>query len=251
MDPAGTRLSPKLPLVAERGFALHESRQPHYSFDWHVHDCAMLLWPRQGGLQSSWIDAHEDDARSARLARDGALLLPANTAHHTTSVTDRQHHAELYFAPELLRGAGHFGALRLDGATVAMLDALTAPALHPRSAEPLVRAIAAQLLATRPVPLAMDIAPLSGRMARQFAAALHEERPLPSVDAVACMLGVSTRQLQRACTQELGTSPVAVRRQLQAAHARALLQQGLPLAVVSTRLGFATSGHLTRLLRGA
>ena len=29
------------------------SRQPHYAFHWHEHDCAMLLWPRAGALDSA------------------------------------------------------------------------------------------------------------------------------------------------------------------------------------------------------
>ena len=48
-----------------------------------------------------------------------------------------------------------------------------------------------------------------------------------------------------------GASPVSIRRRLLAAHARALLSEGHSLARVSERLGFATSGHLSRLLRTA
>lgn len=254
---AAFHLSSKLPLVSQRGFALHHSRQPHYEREWHTHDCTMLLWPRTGGLKSAWLDADAaahptGTAHASRtlLSRHTALLLPGDTAHHTVSGTAKQQHGELYFAPELIRGDTAARALQLDGATVAMLDALLAPALDDRAAEHLVRAIAGQLLSSRPLTLAPLPGSLGQRTLRVFARALDDERPLPSVDDAACELGMSTRQLQRACQQEFGASPVALRRRLLAMHARALLAEGLAPAAVSLRLGFASSGHLGRLLRG-
>lgn len=247
-------LSSKLPLVSQHGFALLHSRQPHYEFEWHTHDCAMLLWPQVGSLRSAWLGEGGDSlaqASRATLSRDTAVLLPRATAHHTLSGTQRQQHGELYLAPELLRGFDDTArALHLDGATVAMLDALLAPALTPRSAEHLVRAIAGQLMSARSVALPLVRHSLAQRMTRGFALALEGDGAMPSVDAVACELGVSTRQLQRACQQELGASPVEVRRRMLAAHARTLLAGGQPFAEVSLQLGFVTSGHLGRLLRG-
>ena len=46
-------LSSKQGLIAQTGFALAASRQPRYAFQWHEHDCAMLLWPRAGALDSA------------------------------------------------------------------------------------------------------------------------------------------------------------------------------------------------------
>ncbi|MCY1540937.1 Helix-turn-helix domain protein [compost metagenome] len=86
-------------------------------------------------------------------------------------------------------------------------------------------------------------------MVRRFAQALEWDQPLPLVEDAARDLGVSTRQLQRACHQEFGASPIEVRRRLLAARARALMAEGQALASVSQQLGFATSGHLGRLLR--
>jgi AraC-like DNA-binding protein len=209
----------------------------------------MLLWPQTGALNSVWVDG--DLPTRTRLVRSTALLLPASAAHRTLSDTQRQQHGELYLDAALLRGADRYGALRLDGATTAMLDALLAPALALASAEPLVRALMAQIGSGRTQGL-LPAEPqrLSQRMARRFADALDGDLPLPGVDAVASELGVSVRQLQRACQQELGSSPVAVRRRLLGARARELLAQGLPPAQVSGQLGFVHSGHLNRLLRG-
>ncbi len=245
-------LSPKLPQLAAQGFALRHSRQPHYEFDWHVHDCAMLLWPRKGALQSAWqsegapVDAGFDQIR---LARSQAILLPLATAHRTQSATQQQEHGELYLAPEIARACGTGrGAIRLDAAALSMLDALLAPALDPRAAEPLVLAVVRQIARARPLDVARPRSPARQMLAR-FAQALDWDEPLPSIDAIACELGTSTRQLQRVCQDEFGQSPVALRRQMLAAHARRLLATGLPLAQVSVQLGFATSGHLTRLLK--
>lgn len=244
-------LSPKLALTAPSGFALHHSGQPHYTRDWHAHDCAMLLWPVAGGLQATWQAAAAAAPGAARLARASALLLPAATAHHTRASTPRLQHGELYLAPELLGRQARFGALQLDGAVQALLDALLAPALDARSAAPLVEAIVRQIRFGRSRALAAAPAPagLAERMLQCFAQALDHEQNLPQIDAVAQSLGVSVRQLQRACEQTYGASPVALRRRALAARARALMAQGCTLAQASQALGFASSGHLGRLLR--
>lgn len=250
--PHPPQLSPKLPQLAAQGFALRHSRQAHYEFDWHVHDCAMLLWPRKGALHSAWQPEGEPGGAGGfeqmLLTRSQAILLPVSTAHRTQSTTQQQEHGELYLAPEIARALTGRGALRLDAAALAMLDALLAPALDPRAAEPLVQAVVRQITRARPLELARPRSP-ARQMAARFAQALDWNEPLPGIDAIACELGTSTRQLQRACQDEFGQSPVALRRQMLAAHARRLLAMGLPLAQVSVQLGFATSGHLTRLLK--
>ncbi|AGU53645.1 transcriptional regulator, AraC family [Variovorax paradoxus B4] len=248
-------LSPKLALTAPRGFALRYSGQPRYHCNWHMHDCAMLLWPQTGGLKAAWIDEHPNDAAghtgTVQLSRSTAILLPAATAHNTRASTQKQRHGELYLAPEVLKGRGSFGAFRLDGAMLAMLDALVSSTLDPRSAEPLVDAIVMQIAVGRSLPLLPDTAApsLGQRMVRRFGLALEWDQQVPLVDAVACELGVSQRQLQRACLQEFGTSPIDIRRRMLAGRARELMAQGQTLAQTSLQLGFASSGHLGRLLR--
>lgn len=248
---ATVHLSPKLALTAPSGFTLHRSGQPHYTRDWHAHDCAMLLWPLAGGLHATWQAADAAAPAAARLARARALLLPAATAHHTRASTPSLQHGELYLAPELLGRQARFGALQLDGALQALLDALLAPALDARSAAPLVEAIVRQIRFGPSRALAAEPAPagLAERMLQRFAQALEREQTLPQIDAMAQSLGVSVRQLQRACEQAFGASPVALRRRLLAARARALMAQGCTLAQASQALGFASSGHLGRLLR--
>jgi AraC-like DNA-binding protein len=241
-------LSSKRHLIDRDGYMLSASRQPRYTFNWHMHDCAMLLWARAGALDSAWES--EGARQRGRFARGQALLLPARVAHSTRSDSARQQHGELYLAPELLRDCGANGALQLDGAAQAMLDALWMPAMSPRALPALVRALIEQLNRSRPGPVSSG-PPLSlgALWVQGLVQALEDGRPLPSVSVSALTLGVSPRSLQRACLQEYGLSPVALRRRLLARAARARLQAGESLARVSAELGFANSGHLGRLLR--
>lgn len=244
-------LSPKLHLTATHGFALHDSRQPGFRRAWHMHDCGMLLWPRMGRLKTVWDEAagDPDGMHAATLVRGNAVLLPSATSHLTTSEPGRQQHGELYLPPDRLLGCRQFGAIHLDAATIAMLEALLSPTITPSSASWLVRAIVEQVMMGRSLAMPEEPASVALRMVRRFAAALERDLPLPSIDAVASDLGTSIRQLQRACQIEFGASPVTVRRRVLAAHARALIAAGQSPASVSVQLGFATSGHLHRLLR--
>ena len=246
-------LSPKLHLTATHGFALHDSRQPAFRREWHEHDCGMLLWPRMGRLKTIWDAPGEasEEAGSryaATLVRGAAVLLPASTSHLTASEHRQQQHGELYLPPDRMP-ARRYGAIRLDGPTVAMLEALLAPTLSTASASWLVRAVVEQIVTSPPLALPDEPASVARRMVWRFTQALEHDRPLPSIDAVASELGVAVRQLQRACQIEFGTTPVAIRRRALAAHARALIAAGHSPASVSVQLGFASSGHLHRLLR--
>lgn len=250
-----SRLSPKLHMTAKLGFALHDSRQPAFRRDWHMHDCSMLLWPCTGSLKAVW-DATPDtceqtpDGRQATtLVRGMAVLLPANTSHLTVSLHRHQHHGELYLPPDRTPHGRRHGALRLDAPTMAMLEALLAPSISERSATWLVRAVVEQIEAGRPLAVADTPATVAVRMVRRFIQALEHDQPLPLIDAVASELGISVRQLQRACQDELGATPVAIRRRVLATHARALMDAGRSPASVSVQLGFASSSHLHRLLR--
>lgn len=245
-------LSSKQPLVSQRGYALGHNQQPRYACDWHRHDCTMLLWPQIGSLKTTWLDDNSPrlvNTNTAKLTRNTAILLPRDTLHKTVSDTAHQRHGELYIASELLREGRRQGAIHLDGATMAMLDALLAPQLDPRSAEYLVHAIVSQLKFVKHLDVPPERPSLAQKMIKAFLSALLAGEALPSVEMVACKLGVSTRQLQRLCQAELGASPVTVRRHLLATRARTLLAHGQSFADVSTHLGFATSGHLARLLR--
>lgn len=247
-------LSSKLAVTAEQGYFLRQSKQPKYHFDWHTHDCAMLLWPQIGTLDSCWVAEPGMAAQAQQLVRNTALLLPVSAAHSTRSRAPRQGHGELYLRPELLGRHTRYGVFRLDAAAVAMLDALAAPALAPAGGEPLVQALVAQLAARPPAQgfypdCADHTESAPQRMLKLYARALDLEAAMPTVEAVADELGVSVRFLQRACMSELGSSPVAVRRRLLAVRARDLMAHGMSTAMVSAYLGFTHSGHLNRLLR--
>jgi AraC-like DNA-binding protein len=254
------RMSPKLPLTAQAGFALRADGQTPYAMQWHMHDCMMLLWPRSGALRSAWLDLEAARAADARaparlrrrmtLARGYALLLPAATPHCTRSTTQRQQHGELYLAPDFVRHCPRHGLLCLDAASVSMLDALLAPALSPRSASLLVPAVVAQLAVSRSVASPRPESPPSRRMAAMFQHAIDDGQTPPSIEHVAGVLGISTRHLQRCCQQQFGMTPVSLRRTLFAREIHRLREAGCALSDISARFGFAHGGHVNRLLRG-
>lgn len=242
-------LSSKLDLIAQTGFALAASRQPRYAFHWHEHDCAMLLWPRAGALDSAWRD-EAGARRRGRLVRGQALLLPSHVEHSTRAESIAQQHGELYLSPDLLRACRAVGVLQLDGAAQAILDALWKPALSAKAAPALIAALVAQLDSSRPAqPLAAASPDLARRWLDALRQRLEDGQPPPSVAESAMSLGVSTRSLQRACLEAYGLPPVALRRTLVAQAARQRIALGEPVARVSAELGFASSGHLGRLLR--
>jgi AraC-like DNA-binding protein len=249
-----TLLSSKLDLIARDGYALAASRQPGYTFRWHTHDCAMLLWPRAGALLTAWGGWEEGSTGQVtlqdRLVKGQALLLPAHVAHRTRSDSALQQHGELYLAPEWTQAWKAGGVLQLDGAAQAMLDALWMPALSARAAPGLVHALIAQLASSRTKPaLSAPPSRLAQRWRDLLQSRLADGGSLPSVAESASWLGVTMRTLQRACLAEFGQTPVALRRSLLAAAARAHLAAGASLSQVSAELGFANSGHLGRLLR--
>ncbi|CAB3663364.1 hypothetical protein LMG3458_00708 [Achromobacter deleyi] len=242
-------LSSKLDLIAQTGFALAASRQPRYAFHWHEHDCAMLLWPRAGALDSAWRDT-DGECRRGRLVRGQALLLPSHVEHSTRAQSIAQQHGELYLSPDLLRACRAMGVLQLDGAAQAMLDALWKPALSAKAQPALITALIAQLDSSRPGQVLAAPPPnLARRWVDSLRQCLEDGQPPPSVAESAIALGVSIRTLQRACVDAFGLPPVAVRRTLVAQVARQRIALGEPAARVSAELGFASSGHLGRLLR--
>ena len=183
-------LSSKLAVTAEQGYFMRQSTQPHYRFDWHMHDCAMLLWPQLGALDSRWVAEPGAAPQGLQLVRNTALLLPVAAAHSTRSHGHRQRHGELYLRPELLGAGRCYGVFRLDAAAIAMLDALVAPALVPAGGEPLVHALMAQLAARQPAHSlhaddAERMASVPQRMLKIYARALDLETAMPAVDAVA------------------------------------------------------------------
>ncbi|MGH2624781.1 MAG: hypothetical protein ACRDE7_14020, partial [Sphingobacterium sp.] len=175
-------LSAKQSLIQSRGFAWSNDREVRYTRYWHSHDCAMLLWPLTGSLKTVWgtIEAQQ----SATLTRTTALLLPEGMPHQTLSGTVLQGHGELYLDSRLLPSFGtRFGALQLDGATVAMLDALLHPSLLPNSAEKLVQIVLIQL--SRAVKIEETRQPdLASQLVGGFVHALEQEKGVTSIDSL-------------------------------------------------------------------
>lgn len=259
-------LSAKRDLLGSEGFLLSGNRQPQYQFNWHEHDCPMLIWVSAGSLESCWHsvvsseDPHLDGLDPSSLTlppfksqltlQPGmALLLPAAAAHANRTRTNHQQHGQLYLEPDLLRACPVQGAFYLDAPARSMLATLTMTELSAQSRAQLVRALLPQLEHGHPVPKSAP-AELSvpQRLCALLSAALNEgERP-PSLEDLAAVIGISMRSLQRHCLQELGCSPLQLRRRLIAKTAMNMLAKGMQFAEVSRALDFASSGHLTRLL---
>lgn len=84
-------ISQKFNGPSPEGFVFETSDSSGYAKDWHVHDCHMLLLPRQGGL---FLSAESSLAR--HLSRQSFSLVPADFAHATHSAPGREKHVALY-----------------------------------------------------------------------------------------------------------------------------------------------------------
>ncbi|QIL74270.1 helix-turn-helix transcriptional regulator (plasmid) [Diaphorobacter sp. HDW4B] len=255
-------MSAKRDLLASDGFLLSGNKQPEYQFNWHEHDCSMLLWVSAGSLESRWHGTQETVAANKALTggtlisesqltlQPGmALLLPAVTAHANRARTHQQQHGQLYLEPDLLRHCPVRGAFYLDAPARSMLATLTMPGLSPASRQQLVRALLPQLEHGHPVVFADSAeTSIAQRLSQLIGAALDEGQRPPSLESMASVLGMSMRSLQRHCLQEFGCSPVQLRRHLIAQAATQMLDSGIRLAEASHQLGFSSSGHLSRLL---
>ena len=255
-------MSAKRDLLAPEGFLLSGNKQPEYQFNWHEHDCAMLLWPSAGSLESRWYGTHSASIASEAspisvsiaelqltLQPGMALLLPAVTAHANRARTQQQQHGQLYLEPDLLRRCPVRGAFYLDAPARSMLATLTMPDLSPASRQQLVRALLPQLEHGHPVVFSDAVqTSIAQRLSKLIRDALEEGLRPPTLEAMAAILGMSMRSLQRHCLQEFGCSPVQLRRRLIAHAATQMLNSGMRLAEVSHQMGFSSSGHLSRLL---
>ena len=260
-------MSAKRDLLASDGFLLSGNKQPEYQFNWHEHDCAMLLWVSAGSLESRWhgvgdVDdssLHEEAESRAELSESQltlqsgmALLLPAVTAHANRARTHQQQHGQLYLEPDLLRRCAARGAFYLDAPAKSMLATLVMPNLSSASRQQLVLALLPQLEQGHPVIFpALPQTSIAHRLSALIREALDDGQRPPSLETLAAVLGMSMRTLQRHCLQELGCSPVQLRQRLIAQAATQMLHSGMRLAEVSRAMGFASSGHLSRLLSSA
>jgi AraC-like DNA-binding protein len=91
-----------------------------------------------------------------------------------------------------------------------------------------------------------ETAPWSLLLLRQVTGALAAGW---TVADVANQVGWSRRTLQRQCNTVYGYGPATLRRVLRFRHARRLLDDGLPLAEVAFRAGYADQPHLHREVR--
>lgn len=80
--------------------------------------------------------------------------------------------------------------------------------------------------------------------AKEYVHACHSGRV--TLDAVAEAAAISRYAVLRAFRREVGVSPYSYVTQVRVEHAKRLLWQGVPIAAVSQRVGFADQSHLTR-----
>lgn len=242
---------PKADLLRRWPVFMSVDERREYASPLHRHDCAMLFVPLCGQFD---VDTGST-GQSIGLLPGWAALVGPEISHGSRSTRGGQRHAEIYVDPDWLATQLR-PSLPASGAAITRLtptahSILRVLAVSPASAarNHLVQALCAEVVAA---PRA-----LTNRPGTDAAAAFRQtvetsldlgEAP-PRCDAFARSAGLSARQLQRLCLARFGLAPAALRRTLVAQRARAMLAGGAALAAVSDALGFASSGHLGRLLK--
>lgn len=234
-------------------FALHQAEWsaawaagPDYATDWHAHDCAMLLLPRQGLM----LCALEGRRQPAPLRPGQALLVAPGLGHRTRAADAAHRHLVLYArAPRLagwLRGQGW----QLDPLPPGLLtllayrDRLPDGSARARLAERLLLEEAAETV-PEPLPERHGAA-----LAQAIAAHLRAGLGAPqSLDALALRFGLSRRQMTRLFRRHLGCSITAHLGALRAEEATRRIAAGHGVLAAARAVGLASPSHLARLRR--
>ncbi len=87
-------LSPKLTGTSPEVFYLETSDTQGYAMDWHAHDGAMLLLPREGSLFLS-----TESTQVTHVSNHAFSFVPAEFAHATQAAPGRERHLTLYIDP--------------------------------------------------------------------------------------------------------------------------------------------------------
>ncbi|WP_159996462.1 AraC family transcriptional regulator [Roseomonas sp. 18066] len=233
--------------LQQDGWAVATVATPGYVTGWHVHDCAMLLLPRQGAM----LFELEGQRAAARMRPGEALLVAPGIGHRTRAAEAAHRHLVLYAPAARLR---HWLPAR-HGWHLALLPAGMLTLLRYRDAlqEGTARALLTERLLleeaveTRPEPAAVEHgAALARAVASHLAAHPQEAHPL---DGLAARFGLSRRQLTRLFRRHLGTSIADHLAALRVEAAARRIAAGQSVLAAAQGVGLASPSHLARLFR--
>ncbi|MFC0389336.1 helix-turn-helix domain-containing protein [Muricoccus vinaceus] len=221
--------------------------QPDYATDWHAHDCAMLLLPRQG------LMVFEMEGRpSPSQIRPGEALLVAPGVGHRTRAADAAHRHIVLYAPGTRLGrwlpAGRGWHLGLLPPT--MLPLLSYRDALPEGSE---RAeLAERLLLAEATEAGPEPAPAQHGAAVVQAIAEHLRARLQgphALDDLATRFGLSRRQMTRLFRRHTGTSIASYLGGLRVREAAQRIGAGQGVLAAAHAVGLASPSHLARLFR--
>lgn len=219
---------------------------PDYATDWHAHDCAMLLLPRQGLMQFQL-----EGRRGASPIRPGEALLIAPGLGHRTRSTDAVHRHVVLYAPARrlgtwLQGRGwQLGLLRPGMLPLLTYwDGLPEGSERARLAERLLLEEAAEI-GPEPAP-AQHGAAVAQAIAEHLRAHLHAPQPL---DELAARFGLSRRQMTRVFRRHLGRSITEYLTECRVKEAARRIGAGQGILAAAHAVGIASPSHLARLFR--
>jgi len=219
---------------------------PDYATDWHMHDCAMLLLPRQGVMQFQL-----EGQRGASPIRPGEALLVAPGLGHRTRSADAVHRHIVLYAPahrlgRWLPGRGWQLGLLRPGMLPLLIywDGLPEGSGRARLAERLLLEEAAEI-GPEPAP-AQHGAALVQAIAEHLRANLHEPE---SLDDLAARFGLSRRQMTRLFRRHLGRSITDYLGEWRVKEAARRIGAGQGVLAAAHAVGVASPSHLARLFR--
>ncbi len=219
---------------------------PDYATDWHAHDCAMLLLPRQGLMLCEL-----EGRRGTSPIRPGEALLVAPGYGHRTRAADATHRHIVIYAPasrldRWLQGRGwHLGLLSPGMLPLLTYrDALLEGSERAKLAERLLLEEAAEA-GPEPTP-AQHGASVVRAIAEHLRARLHEAH---SLDDLASRFSLSRRQMTRLFRRHFGRSIADYLGELRVAEATRRIRAGQGVLAAAHAVGLASPSHLARLFR--
>lgn len=221
--------------------------RPDYATDWHAHDCAMLLLPRQGLMQFEM-----EGRRTPTPICPGQALPVAPGVGHRTRAADAAHRHIVLYAPGTRLGrwlparrGWHLGLL--PPAMLPLLayrDALPEGSERARLAERLLLEEAAEI-GPEPAPAQHGSAVVQA-IAEHLRTRLQEPHAL---DDLATRFGLSRRQMTRLFRRHTGTSIADYLGGLRVREAARRIGAGQGVLAAANAVGLASPSHLARLFR--
>ena len=169
---------------------------------------------------------------------DGRIVVAGPDTAPTMSMRGAEPVVGLRFRPGVLPRLLGVPADRLRNDRVPLADVRSVPG-RSRALVELTLRLAAEEPRTETAPWAL---PLLRSVTAQLAAG-------STVEQVAAEVGWSRRTMQRHCAAVYGYGPAMLRRILRFRTAQRLLRNGVPVAAVAARTGYADQSHLHREVR--